>query len=64
MKVVSVKQRKKAALPSSSPSPKSNTAAVARVRNRHWITALVLCTVTFLAFLSSFEAGFPMDNQP
>jgi len=64
VKVVSVKQRKKAALPSSSPSPKSNTAAVARVRNRHWITALVLCTVTFLAFLSSFEAGFPMDNQP
>ena len=46
-----MKQRKKAA---------PATAA----RDRRWLTALILCAVTFLAFLSSFDAGFPMDNRP
>ncbi len=43
--------------------PLANDTVLAKALHRHWLTALVLCVVTFLAFLNSFEAGFPMDNQ-
>ena len=59
-----MKQRKKAAVaPSSSDIPTVKAAAVAVPGHRYWPTALVLCAITLLAFLSSFEAGFPMDNK-
>ena len=43
---------------------KQRKKAAPATADRRWLTAFVLCALTFLAFLSSFDAGFPLDNRP